>query len=491
MFTVTPALVMRDYNKIKKAAEKLVALKRYSRAIGMISSAARLMYNFNTIHVDDDLESMLTQIGKGLHEALPEIDNMTLNQNRVVFYDYFSLDNRGLTEQYLQGLIDNNYDILYITLQNDASKMTNILAKLSAYKKAEVVMVKLEHNIKMCQKIAGEIIQFNPSKILYHTAPWDTVGFVSLYHLGDKKIERFLINLTDHAFWLGRDCCDYFIEFRSWGVNLSIDFRHIAAERLLMLPYYPIQDTSAVFQGFPFDADGKKVIVSGGSLYKIYGSNIFFGMVKNILDTYRDTIFFYLGNGDAGPLMEFIRTNHFEDRLFYSKERLDINEIIKRCYFYLGTYPMPGGLMSQFAAANHKLPVAYAKNQMYKIDELFINNDEEVFTIYNMDALYHEINKLMTDTEYYTARTDMLKNKLISKNEFATRLRSILESKYSPFKYKRYAVDVREFSSMYFDQENKHLHRYVDCFNFKENIILIILFPVYFISRCLRKLAGK
>lgn len=228
-------------------------------------------------------------------------------------------------------------------------------------------MVKSKNNIQKCKEIFEKIIQFGPSKILYHSAPWDTVGFITLSWLADYKIERFLINLTDHAFWLGRDCCDYFFEFRSWGVNLSLDHRHIAKERLLMLPYYPIRDTTIQFQGFPFNTEGKKVIVSGGSLYKIYGSPIFFDIVKTILDSYQDTVFFYLGNGETEPLMEFIKKNKLEDRFFYSKERRDINEIIKRCYFYLGTYPMGGGLMSQFAVANNKILVAYAKNPMYKV----------------------------------------------------------------------------------------------------------------------------
>jgi hypothetical protein len=451
----------------------------------LICSAARLMYSFNIIYHDEEMENILQDIAKKL------ITNRTFSHisKRVVFYDYFSLDNRGLTEQYIQGLIDNDYEILYITLQSKNDKMEQILKKINGYQKSRIYFVKSKNNIQKCYEIIDTIIDFRPSKILYHSAPWDTVGFVVMAHLGSYKIERFLINLTDHAFWLGCSCSDYFFEFRNYGINISLDHRHIKNDQLLILPYYPVQNSALKFQNFPFNASGKKIIISGGSLYKIYGDTIFFDIVKWILNKYEDSIFFYLGNGDTKPLNKYINDNQFNDRFFYSKERKDINEIIKRCYFYLGSYPIGGGLMSQISVANCKIPVTYtdSKYKMNNIDELFINNKDDTFVFYTLHSVYNEIDRLMADQDYYIRRTKTLENKLISKVEFGKLLFSIIENKTSTFVYNKYDIDIHSFSKIYFDQENYFLHAYENYFLIR-NPLICMSFIQYSIKRVYNKI---
>jgi hypothetical protein len=486
MKKINSELILSDYAKMKNLAKICFVFKLYSWVMDIIHSAARIMYGFNIIYYDEDLENMLQDIAR---KKIKNSRSMSPVPKRVVFYDYFSLDNRGLTEQYIQGLIDNDYEILYITLKQKNDNMEQILKTIGKYQKAVIYFVKSKGNFQKCNEIIDEILCFKPSKILYHSAPWDTVGFVIMAYLEAYEIERYLINLTDHAFWLGRNCSDYFLEFRSYGVNISINHRRIKSDRLLILPYYPVQNSDLDFQGFPFDAKEKKIIVSGGSLYKIYGDTIFFDIVKWILEKYKDSLFFYLGNGDTKPLYEFIKRNNFRDQFFYSKERKDINEIIKRCYFYLGTYPILGGLMSQFAAANQKIPVAYTaeKYKMNNIDELFINNDAGGFTFYTLDVLYDEIDKLMTNKKYYSNKTDALKNKVISKTEFAKQLKFIFEHKKSCFVYKKYDIDIDSFSNLYIDQENYYLHNYEGCFMI-QNPLICILFPRYSIKKIYKKL---
>jgi hypothetical protein len=104
MKTITPVVVMKDYNKLKKLADTLFFLKLYSLAMYVIDNAARLMYGFNIIYVDDELETMLTRISKKLNKKNEPLAKMNNDKTKIIFYDYFSIDNRGLTEQYLQGL---------------------------------------------------------------------------------------------------------------------------------------------------------------------------------------------------------------------------------------------------------------------------------------------------------------------------------------------------------------------------------------------------
>lgn len=480
-------LVSNDYNKLKIISKCYYFYGLYSWAMDVICIAATLMYNFNMFYYDEELELMLKNISKKImkKKCKPEV----YDKNRVVFYDYFSLDNRGLTEQYLQGLIDNDYEILYITLQKKSEKMHNILKKLKYYKNATIYFSMEKRNIAKCNEIVEKIIQFQPSKILYHSAPWDTVGHVVLSFFEGTKIDRFLINLTDHAFWLGRDCVDYFLEFRNYGVNISQKQRSIDKKKLLLLPYYPIQDNEIEFQGFPFDDEGKKVIISAGSLYKIYGRTIFFDIVKYILNKYQDTVFYYLGNGNEDILLNFIQENNFVDRFFYDKERKDINKIIKQCYFYLGTYPIAGGLISQLAVANNKIPVMFTEKKypMNNMDEIFINNDNE-FMLYSLEDVYNKIAKLMGDNEYYTQKTSRLENKVISVSDFSKLLFFALENKKSVYTTKNYEIDIDEFSQIYFDQENNYLHNYENYFFIVRNPLIFIMFTKYTIRKIYKKI---
>lgn len=490
MKKINRQMVMRDYNKLKKLSKLCYFIGLYSWAMDMISNAAMLMYNFNIIYCDDELEILSKKVSIKILKQNKK--NIVRKKNKVVFYDYFSIDNRGVTEQYLQGLMDNDYEILYITLQEKIEDMHNIIQKINSYKKADIYFVK-KMKYEACNEIVEKILEFQPSKILYHSAPWDVIGYVTLSFFDKSKIDRFLINLTDHAFWLGRDCVDYILEFRSYGANISIDHRNIEGKKLFIIPYYPIQNSEIEFQGFPFDAECRRIIFSGGSLYKIYGSTTFFDIVKTILNLYPDTIFYYLGNGNVKPLIDFIQKNQFENRFFYNKERKDINEVIKRCYFYLGTFPLGGGLMSQLAVANKKIPVAFTERKYLtnNIDELFVNNDDNEFTFYTLEDTYDEIKKLMESAEYYIQKTNELDNKLISTSEFSKLLYNIMENKNSIYNFRKYKIDINSFSQIYFDQENNYLHSYKNYFFARKNILVFILFPVRFFNKVIDKLFVK
>lgn len=387
--------------------------------------------------------------------------------------------------------MDNEYEILYISLQKNKEIMYNILKKLASYNKADIYFAK--SNIKKCNEIVEKIIYFQPSKILYHSAPWDTIGYVILSYFDKSAIDRFLINLTDHAFWIGRDCIDFFLEFRSYGANISLNHRNIESKKLLIIPYYPIQNSEIEFKGFPFNSNGKKIILSGGSLYKIYGNSIFLDIVRYILNNYTNTIFYYLGNGNEKPLIDYIQKNKYENRFFYDKERKDINEVIKRCYFYLGTYPLAGGLMSQLAVKNKKIPVAFTEKKylMNNIDELFINNENKEFTLYSLNDVYKEISELIENNEYYNQKTSKLDNKIISVKKFSELLHNIIENKKSIFKIQRYEIDIDAFSQIYFDQENNYIRSYNNYFLTKKNILVFIQFPIYFLNKVINKYFNK
>lgn len=486
---VTKQRVFSDFNKLKILARKYLEKKKYEEVMEILKIAARLMYNFNLIYTDDEMENMIVNISKELFKS--EINlKMDNDNNIVIFYDYFSLDNRGLTEQYLEALINLDYKIIYITQQNNKVKMKSILKLLSNSSKAEYYIINSKLNkIEKTIKIREIILEKNPRYIFNHTAPWDIIGMTALVGI---PAEKYLINLTDHAFWLGKACTDYYIEFRSYGKNVSKYYRKISSDKEFILPYYPITNKEIEFSGFPFEITNKKLIFSGGSLYKIYGSSEFFELVKYILKIDKDTIFLYLGNGNDKILRKFISDNNLEKRFYFFNERRDINEIFKRCYFYLGTYPLCGGLMTQLAVVNKRVPICYCGKgeNINDVGELFINNSEK-FIFNNLEEMKLEIKKLLFDSKYKENKEEKLENKIISKKEFTEELKNILiKKKTTIYKEKNYIPDTNKVIAMYFEQENRYLKNYGNIF-LTRNLKLNLYFFKYNFLAILKYLKRK
>lgn len=483
---VTKDIVLRDYLKLKKGLTKYYAQNKIEDFMESLKIVGRLMYNFNFFYKDDEIEELIKECSK-------KIDVKIKNQDlkKIIFYDYFSIDNRGLTEQYLDALMNLGYEILYISLQKNTSKMKNIIEKISNYKKSEIYVVKNSFKFEACTEIKEKVEEFGATKVFIHTSPWDSVGIVT-WSAFENKLERYFINLTDHTFWLGKSSADYFIEFRSYGKNISIDYRGIKEDKLIILPYYPIQNQTQEFQGFDFEYKSKKLIFSGGSLYKIYGSKIYFEIVKYILDNHEDTIILYLGNGDERPLQNFIKENNFKNRFYFKNERRDINEIFKRCYFYLGTFPVCGGLMSQFAGANNKLPVAYTSKDLpiNLIEELFINAENKTFTYTDIKEIKKEISKLLLNKNYLDEKTINLSKLVISKLEFTEQLKTLINDKKTRFKFKAYEIDINKFSELYLQQENDFLNQYEQNFLTK-NIKIAFKFRKYFLQAIVKRILLK
>lgn len=478
---VTKERVFSDFNKLKILCKKNLEKKEYEEAIESLKIAAKLMYNFNLVYTDDELEKMILNISKNIFQNISNKE-IERKSNTVVFYDYFSLDNRGLTEQYIEALINLNYEIIYITQQNNLNKMENILKLLKKSPNVEYYTINSKlKELEKAKKIREIILEKKPRYIFNHTAPWDIAGMIALVEI---PAEKYLINLTDHAFWLGKSCTDYYIEFRSYGKNISKYYRKIPNDREFILPYYPVTNEEIEFSGFPFEMTNKKLIFSGGSLYKIYGSSKFFELVKYILKIDKDTIFLYLGNGNDRILKKFISDNNFEKRFYFFNERKDINEILKRCYFYLGTYPLCGGLMTQLAVTNKKIPICYCRKgeNINDVNELFINNDEE-FVFDDLEKIKLEIKKLLFDIEYKENREKKLVNKIISKKEFAEELNNILvKKKTTIYKEKNYNPDIDKVIFTYLEQENKYLKNYSNIFLTKSLKLNFYFFKYTFLA---------
>jgi hypothetical protein len=410
--------ILAHYNLFKKYAFRSFEQNSIDQSVKCIEVAAHIGYKYNFKYCDDELESLIQKIERKINQNQNSFEPV---QNKIVLYDSFAIDNRGLTQQYIDAIKRLNFDILFIYSSNSIG--ANIERELLDYDKVKIVHLNENTFKENVYKAIKEIEAFRPAYILQHFSPWDILGFVLSSSITSSK--RYLINLTDHAFWLGKSCTDYFLEFRNYGIYLSVNQRGIPIEKLLFQSYYPIQ-SETLFRGFPEEVEGKKIVFAGSSFYKIYGKNgIFLKMAKRILEDNEDVIFLFAGSGNDKPLKTFIENNGFQHRFLMLGDRLDINEVIKRVDVYLNTYPMIGGLMSQFAAVHNKPIIGYTDADLYSF-----NDTEDLLQVEaagmlvkdNFDEFYLAINSLIRNEAAASNNISITNNCVISPSDFTKQL---------------------------------------------------------------------
>lgn len=473
--------IIDSYITSKKKALNAFKKTQYEKSLNFIKISAQIANNFNWVYIDDDLEKRLNNISKALLK--PCIDYKPLDDNRIVFFDSFSWDNKGLTQQYLRAFMSIGIKFLYLT----ESSKTNINSKyifeeLKKYDKADIV--EIPQNIKRTEQIKliyDNILSYKANKLFMHLSPSAVSAITAFYSL-PKEIAKYQINLTDHAFWLGSNCLDYTLEFRPRGCTISKEKRGLKENQVLLQSMYPIINESA-FEGFPEEyTKGKVVIFSGGAFYKVSGdSGEFFNLVKRILDDNHNAVFLFAGIGDSFLIERFIKKNRFENRFILIGNRSDINEVFKHCDIYMGTYPEGGGLMSQYAAMNGKPILNYmTESGGIEVEEIVCQNKNCNITFTDKEKFLEEAKKLINDLNYRKKRGEEINFGLTTKEQFNKNLlQNILSNK-----NQRQYQDVKINYEKIFDQniENQNTLQSYKSFIIKNyKIHTVILFPKIFI----------
>ena len=478
---ITANTIADDYAKLQAIILKLIKRKKYEKACFFMMKAAVLMYNANLIYTDDELEHYLNELSC---MVLPESSVMgfTGGKDRILLYDYFVLDNRGLTEQYLSGLMSIDCDLYFLGCQNGENSK-EIYSKLKANNIRTYIIEPCCSELKKAESIFQIINDIKPTVIISHTAPWDIAGLMAINRFS-SSCRKYLINITDHAFWLGKTVFDYFFEFRNYGCCISTKYRGIPEDRLLKLPYYPIINKNIQFQGFDFETEGKRIIFSGGSIYKIKGSNVFLDIVKYILSNYPDTVFLFLGNGDSQFLQDFISKNNFENRFYYRHERKDIYEIFKRCYLYINTYPLIGGLMTQYACVCGKIPLTLndKNDHCNDISELMYDNNSLDIQFESIEDFKNKIDVYLNDKNLVDNDGDIISKSIVSETAFNSLLLNYINTPTNQLSIKYYDIDISEFSKQYIARFNEN-----NCLDYyklflSKNMVTLPYFFKYYIK---------
>lgn len=381
----------------------------YTKSINCIRSAAYFQYHINYIYNDIRLENLLRNISALFYQDVYGY----IKSDVIFFYDSFCLDNRGLTQHYLDALFYNRFQVVYILEKPNYDVDSDIIRFL--HEKKAIIQTLPHGSWKDKTDFLHLLIeQYKPSATLFHLHPYTTIPFIAFYPY--KTMLKYQINLTDHAFWLGdSNFFNFSYEFRQYGVEVSRSRRGFKVEQLILNPFYPWQ-SSTPFQGFPISTEGKFIVFSGGAMYKIEGdNNMYFHISKAILDTYPNVILFYAGTGNSEHLERFIAENNYQQRFILLGQRKDIDAVFKKCDIYLSTYPIGGGLMSQYAAINKKPIIVYKSS---KIEKEICTKQYAPFKFDTIEGIIEEIGKMINNQDYLYSKGVFINSLVSTQNDF-------------------------------------------------------------------------
>lgn len=457
------------YKAMKKRAFDEFEKGDVEKCFFYMDAAATLACQVISRYTDDDFEELLNLISQktiltNQHEYKP-------NENRVVFYDGFGVS-YILAVQYMNALVSMGKEVLYIyeVREHLHNKLVPVLELFKSYSNVSIQLIEIaDTKTEKNQKIYNSIVDFQPSKLFTHIDSHSAIIPV-LYSL-PKGLIRYHINLGDHLFWLGAKGIDYIFEFRNFGAVVSNEKRGLKESQIFLLPYYPlVQDSD--FLGFPEEVRDKVVIFSGGDFYKtIDKENSYWELVKALLNENPNAVFLFASKTTEYDkqyefLNNFIKTNGFQKRLLSIGFRPDINQVFAHCDIFMGTSPMSGGLMSQYAAVNAK-PIL----QFYP-PELFCNNEtESVICFHDKISISHtdkqsflsEAKNLIDNEEYRLKVGANIKSCMIVESEFNTLFAKSLETHNSAVVISKLNINYKEFTQWWLDIGNRG---YYDVYSF-------------------------
>ncbi len=476
---------MQLYNKyatvLKRIMKDGIKSGNAEKAMAAMASYAYITYEWNQFYTDDEVEKLICRICERLFPQKLELSQC--KRNSILFYDGFGLDTRGLALIYLKALIHLGYHVIYVTKVEAEGKQPEIMKVLrGAASNVEYIRLSRSHTDHVTE-LNTIFEKYNPSKAMFYTMP-DDIAAAVVFSRYKGRVMRYQINLTDHAFWIGKCAFDVCIEFREYGAGISHYHRGIDLKQIRILPFYPWVDKDAPFGGFDFSTAGYKIVFSGGALYKtLGGDNKYYILVDQILEQNKDTLFLYAGYGDDSELKKL--EGKWGGRVVHISERKDLFALMQHIDVYLNTYPIIGGLMTQYAVIAGKIPLMLINDDMSDASGILMNQEKLGIEFRSIDAMLEEIHRLLTDEVYRHAKYDIVKRSVMCEAEFIERLEKILDDRDSTLT-EIMKPETDTFRAGYRSRfsENSVMGALVR----KKNKALFTKFPVLFARRIFNKL---
>ncbi len=480
------ANLAKDFAKRETELRRAYRNKDYVQTLSYLRFLSHLYWESNYKMTSDTVEEITA---KTAYQILGDTTIENADKHRVCFYDFFGLYDRGLAMIYLHALIGLGYYVDYIIYEfvpmqykfqeifgNDQSVCCKVIPRCG-----------IVDRMRILQKYLKES---SASSFFFYSVPDDVAG-AGVFSTIKGKCLRYLIDLTDHAYWLGKCAADYIVGFRNYGYNIALQYRKIDSEKLLILPFYPDSREMYAFEGLPFDDRKRRFVFSGGSIYKIDGAtnNLYEEIVRHILDQDSNMCFVYAGNGKS-EILDRIKQG-YPDRFYQIDERKDLDALLQRAYIYLSTYPLGGGVLTQFACKNGCIPITFCDepNGITDPKTYLINPDKVHFSFYRKEDLFSEIDKLIHDNQYYDEAKKNLKDLVITKEEFQEQLQCILLRQRTKYQGIYESLNMTKFLDIY--KKRFDYDRYSETICKSRNKYLYKHYPLIFFKGVIKKWEGE
>ncbi len=456
--TINEREILRGHAYLCTLAEKAFRKGDLDGANDHISKYSNIANAGNWIYHNQKVVDLLERIA---HTYYPQtIASYSADKKRVVFYDQYGIS-YVLALQYLRALANNGYEVLYILSDYEALEDPNtILPEMEANPNVHVHIV--DNKLSLCDRmreIVDTTVAYKPAKIFMHVR--DCSAFNYALTVIPNCCDVYYINQHDHAFWIKNNRIDYSIPYRAWGATIDIEKRDFKPEQELLVPYYPII-VDHPFQGFPEQVKGKVILFTGGNQFKTYDDeNTYWKLAVRILIENPTAVILYAIKGDANmrqlaAVRELTSDESVLERLIPIGFRTDINEVFKHCDIFLGTCPMSGGLMSQYAAVNSKPILQYYHPRLAannETEQVLDYNGKEPISFTDLDLFMQEAKHLINDAAYRKQRGEAIHKCLITQPQFDELLVRTIETNQNQVPYERTNIDYDAFTEWWLSME--------------------------------------
>ena len=440
--------LMRIYHGGEQIVQDAYCSGDYESAIGMISALSDFLYNVNITYCSEILEDTLKKCSE--HYITYKDNKINLfDEKNILFFDEFGLEYRGIAVIYLKALVNLGYHVTYVIRYYRKGKISRIEDIIKGHGVVEF----LERGTykEEVEKFIEILLQNNCSKMMLYTMPQGVVGPLAYYQVKKWGVTTYKINLTDHAYWIGTKAADYFIEFRDYGACISNQYRKIDSHQLVKLLYYPEILEKQNFEGYPFEVKGRKVLFSGGSLYKTFGDDDkYYYIISDILKGNKDCVFWYAGEGDTSKLDRLKKK--YPEQIYYTSERKDLFQILQRSDLYIATYPITGGLMGQYAAKAGVIPMQLLHDEEARL--LLEDISEFQCETYDYNFFIKRVQYLLDNPKYRNSLAEQIKKKVMTETKFERKLHSILCNAYNYKPSYNDAIDIERYTSVFIQEYN-------------------------------------
>ena len=256
------------------------------KVISLIDTYSNMTQLINNELYNERIENIIINLSKRIgFISKKEIKDDSV----IVFYDQIG-STVCLSEQYIDGIIELGYRLVYI-YENPYYNISEGLKNKLLQKNVECYFYNSssrynQRNLSL--DIFSKVENSRCSKLIVQSPAYGALSSIVLSGL--DNVRRYRVVPGDHHFYIGVKSTDYFFEFRPYGITRAVSERNISPDRIIKLPYYPITNLNCDFKGFPVEVVGKKIIVTAGDTYKFIGSDIFYDICKRI-DLYRYNIY--------------------------------------------------------------------------------------------------------------------------------------------------------------------------------------------------------